>query len=101
MYNYAQIKNNICIGVSMLSDEVSNDNLILIPNYYEELLLSTYDNGRFKKHTIVNTDTTTVYQWQKFDLGQGVYVDDITNNTPIIIDDIEYIPINGKVEIQK
>jgi hypothetical protein len=101
MYNYAQIKNNICIGVSMLSDEVSNDNLILIPNYYEELLLSTYDNVSFTKYKIIEGELSIVYQWQKFDLGQGVYVDDITNNTPIIIDDIEYIPINGKVEIQK
>ena len=43
--------------------------------------------------------TDNIHQWQIFDLNLGKYVDDVTNTTTIVVNDVEYIPIDGKVEI--
>ncbi len=43
---YAQLdENNICIGISQLSGEVTSDNMILLDNYDTSLLGKKYNNG--------------------------------------------------------
>ena len=48
MYIYAQLNNDdIVIGVSQLSGEVIQDNMIEIPEYDTELLGKRYVDGEF------------------------------------------------------
>jgi len=50
MFFYAQLdENNICIGISALSNEIDNDRMIQISEeQYSSLLLGKkYENGRF------------------------------------------------------
>jgi dihydrodipicolinate synthase/N-acetylneuraminate lyase len=55
--------------------------------------------GMKKQYIIIDTETSTIYQWMEW--GGDTYVQDTENITPILINGIEYIPINGKVEMQK
>lgn len=48
MLNYAQLdENNMVIGVSSLSGEVDNPNMVKINEYDESLLGKLYENGNF------------------------------------------------------
>lgn len=49
----------------------------------------------------IETAEKTIYQWYKFNLEKGEYEINMKNSTPIIVDEIEYIPVNGKIEIPK
>lgn len=50
MYNYAQLnKNNICIGISQLSGEVSDSNMVRIPNADPDYLWRKYENGQWSE----------------------------------------------------
>lgn len=43
---YAQLdENNICIGISMLKEEVNQPNMVKIPEYNDDYLYRKYENG--------------------------------------------------------
>jgi len=49
MFYYAQLdENNICIGVSQLSGEVSETNMILLERYDMSLIGKKYNNGTWE-----------------------------------------------------
>ena len=48
MFYYAQIdENNICIGVTQLSDEINHANMITLDEYDTAILGKKYENGKF------------------------------------------------------
>lgn len=47
------------------------------------------------------TDTQIIIQWQKFDLSAGVYMDDPTYTANIEYMGNMYVPINGRIVIDK
>ena len=51
--------------------------------------------GNEAQYSTTTTDTTIIYQWQKFNITTGVYEDDITNTTAIN----GVAPTNGKVTV--
>lgn len=57
--------------------------------------------GMEKQYESVELADHTIYQWKKFDLIQGKYVVDPKNTTPIIVDGVSYVPVNGAVEVMK
>lgn len=51
--------------------------------------------GNETKFSTSETDSQTIYQWQKFNLGTEVYENDTSNTTPIL----GKTPVNGEVVI--
>jgi len=58
--------------------------------------------GAVEKVTIEsNEDNSLIYQWTKFNSEQGEWLIDSTINRTIRINDVDYTPVDGKVEIVK
>lgn len=58
MKYYAQLnENNICIGISMVKNEVNNSNMIEIENYNEDYLFKKYENGQWSAEKYIPQET--------------------------------------------
>ncbi|MDF2546156.1 MAG: hypothetical protein K0R93_1054 [Anaerosolibacter sp.] len=67
----------------------------------EETFTEETPVGMEKQYETLELVDRTICQWQKFDLSQGKYVVDPANTTPIVIDGVSYVPVNGVVEVMK
>lgn len=47
------------------------------------------------------TETHVIYKWQEFDLAQNKYIDDTTNTDIIRVNETDYTPVCGMIEILK
>jgi hypothetical protein len=100
LYVYAENnKENIVCSVSDLSNEVVKNTLISIPQFTTDILCAFYIDNKFCKYSKTETELSIVYQWGKYDFEECTFIVDIENNTSILIDGIEYTPIDGRVEI--
>jgi len=50
---------------------------------------------------IEETEATRIYQWTRFNPVTEAWEVDTTNATPIVFDEVEYTPIDGKVTVVK
>jgi len=57
--------------------------------------------GMEREVRITETETTMIYQWTKFSVLSETWEADTTNTTSIMIEGIEYNPIDGKVTVVK
>jgi len=71
-----------------------------------DLVYKEHDNikenvGNVNSIYKVEEELKITCKWQRFDFKEGKYIDDDKNKTKIRINDTEYTPLNGKIEIAK
>ncbi len=85
--------------------EINGDEVLIVKQKGREntktfrIVKSHY--GFVNKAKCIETADKIIYQWYKFNFEKGGYEVDTENTKPIVVDEVEYTPINGKVEILK
>lgn len=66
MYFYAQLEeNNICIGISQLSGEVTADNMIQIDTFDQDKLWRKYENNTWSTEKFEPVSTAPLDEFQQ------------------------------------
>lgn len=66
MFYYAQLdENNICIGVSCLSGEVQNDNLVRIDSMNDDYIWKKYENEQWSTEKFEPESTAPLTEFEE------------------------------------
>lgn len=77
---YAQLnENNICIGISQLSGEVIQENMIEIPSFDNVHLWKKYENGAWSEGTFEPQSTAPITEFETLKAENVALRNDLSN----------------------
>ncbi|OFV69245.1 hypothetical protein [Acetobacterium wieringae] len=80
MYFYAQLnENKVCIGISQLSGEVIQDNLIEIPSADSGYLWKKFENGAWSTGSFEPQSTAPISEFEELKVKNTALQTDLTN----------------------
>jgi len=75
------------------------DNNQIMICYKDGIKIIEHAWGMYNQIKIIETEDSIIYKWTIFDFDINDWIDDIENETEIIVDGQNYQPVDGKIEI--